>query len=66
MRNFKSVLVCFVLALFASTMSVKAERFYHVELVPVLENGATGLVYATPNGSAYSKYYNYLYNIRQK
>ena len=46
-----------------STSAVKADVYYHVEMVPVLENGATGLVYACPYASANSKYYNYLYNM---
>ena len=63
MRKLSTYLKTFLAAMLLLVGSTAwAERFYHVEMVPVLENGATGFVYATPNGSAYTKYYNYLYN----
>ena len=40
-----------------------APSYFRVEIIPVLENGAVGKLYACDNSSANSKYGNYLYNI---
>ena len=40
-----------------------APSYFRVEIIPVLENGAVGKLYACDNSSANSMYYNYLYNI---
>ena len=40
-----------------------APSYFRVEIIPVLENGAVGKLYACDNSSANSKYYNNLYNI---
>ena len=47
-----------------STSAVKAApSYFRVEIIPVLENGAVGKLYACDNSSANSKYNLYLYNI---
>ncbi len=47
-----------------STSAVKAApSYFRVEIIPVLENGAVGKLFACDNSSANSKYGNYLYNI---
>ena len=51
-------------ALFAWATPMKAApSYFRVEIIPVLENGAVGKLYACDNSSANSKYNNYLYNI---
>ncbi len=47
-----------------STSAVKAApSYFRVEIIPVLENGAVGKLFACDNSSANSKYNLYLYNI---
>lgn len=62
MKRITTLFSCLLLALLTS-VPVRADVYYHVELIPVLENGATGLVFSCPYASANTKYYNYLYNI---
>ena len=53
-----------LLAIGWSTSAVKAApSYFRVEIIPVLENGAVGKLYACDNSSDNSKYGNYLYNI---
>lgn len=53
-----------LLAIGWSTNAVMAApSYFRVEIIPVLENGAVGKLYACDNSSANSKYNNYLYNI---
>ena len=53
-----------LLAIGWSTNAVMAApSYFRVEIIPVLENGAVGKLYACDYSSANSKYYNYLYNI---
>ncbi|MBQ3990479.1 MAG: hypothetical protein II630_06515, partial [Bacteroidales bacterium] len=53
-----------LLAIGWSTNAVKAApSYFRVEIIPVLENGAVGKLYACDNSSANSKYNSYLYNI---
>lgn len=53
-----------LLAIGWSTNAVwAAPSYFRVEIIPVLENGAVGKLYACDNSSDNSKYYSYLYNI---
>ena len=53
-----------LLAIGWSTNAVwAAPSYFRVEIIPVLENGAVGKLYACDNSSANSNYGNYLYNI---
>ena len=53
-----------LLAIGWSTNAVwAAPSYFRVEIIPVLENGAVGKLYACDNSSANGKYNNYLYNI---
>ena len=53
-----------LLAIGWSTSAVMAApSYFHVEIIPVLENGAVGKLYACDNSSANNTYGNYLYNI---
>ena len=57
-------LLMVLLAIGWSTNAVMAApSYFRVEIIPVLENGAVGKLYACDNSSANSKYGNYLYNI---
>ena len=52
-----------MLALMASTVTVMADTYCRVEIVPVEENGAVGKVYSCVVSSANNKYYYNPYNI---
>lgn len=63
-KNFFLRFLTLLLAIGWSTSAVMAAPSYFcVEIIPVLENGANGLVFACDNASANSKYNNYYYNI---
>ena len=63
----RNVFLKFLMVLLAigwSTSAVKAApSYFRVEIIPVLENGAVGKLFACDNSSANSKYNSYLYNI---
>ncbi|MBQ6984620.1 MAG: InlB B-repeat-containing protein [Paludibacteraceae bacterium] len=63
-RNVFLKLLMVLLAICWSTSAVMAApSYFRVEIIPVLENGAVGKLYACDYSSANSNYYNYLYNI---
>ncbi len=58
----KSLMVLFAIG-WSTSAVMAAPSYFRVEIIPVLENGAVGKLYACDNSSANSKYYNNLYNI---
>ena len=58
-RNFFLKCLMVLLAIGWSTSAVKAApSYFRVEIIPVLENGAVGKLFACDNSSANSKYGN--------
>lgn len=58
----KCLMVLFAIG-WSTNAVMAAPSYFRVEIIPVLENGAVGKLYACDNSSANSKYYNNLYNI---
>lgn len=58
----KCLMVLFAIG-WSTSAVMAAPSYFRVEIIPVLENGAVGKLYACDNSSANSKYYNNLYNI---